>query len=132
MRSLNYLLILHQLLPINRIIYDEALTKYVSEEEIVIGIRRPYEKEVEVDANGNLIIKPSNPDMDTDNKFDDNNGKPIDKDAATWGKDEKENEIEIKYELKDEKYQNTNFEKFIIFSKNEYSMKSIKKYPPIQ
>lgn len=88
---------------INRIIYDEALTKYVSEEEIVIGIRRPYEKEVEVDANGNLIIEPSNPDMDTENKFDDNNGKPIDKDATTWKKDEKENEIEIKYELKDEK-----------------------------
>ena len=54
-----------------QLIHYEELQQQIHEEEIVIAIRRPYEKEVEVDEEGNLIIEPSNPDMDTENKFDD-------------------------------------------------------------
>ena len=62
---------------------------------MVIAIRRPYEKEVEVDGEGNLIIKPSNPNMDTENKFNDKEGE---KESSQKEKDN--NKEEVKTEIR--------------------------------
>lgn len=98
---------------LSQLIHYQELDQQVQEEEIVIAIRRPYDKEVFVDENGNPIIKPSNPDMDTENKWDDGNKKSREKeeedDSNSNNDTEEENdndefktEITIKkYEIKD-------------------------------